>query len=209
MCMIEFKTDRELVNYIGNEKVEMIGTGTEGSVFLTKEDDTIKYIKRRYRILYNSSIITSSLFKLDSFFFPTEIIIDDSRVSGYRAKYFANDIFNSNKEGSINLEKMLIARSKMIDDIKILSSEKYSISDLDYNLMFDGEKFGAIDTLSYFKNKKLRLSDNIYKLDNAIKYNLNRICPMTIFMNHLSIEEMVNRVIDVNENKVINYKKVI
>ena len=79
MCMIEFKTDRELVNYIGNEKVEMIGTGTEGSVFLTKEDDTIKYIKRRYRILYNPSIITSSLFKLDSFFFPTEIIIDDSR----------------------------------------------------------------------------------------------------------------------------------
>lgn len=208
MNIKKFEFNEEVLNYINSNSKRKIGTGTEGYVFLTKDNDTIKYIIKRHRILYNSEILTSKL-SLKSFMFPTEIILNGDYVAGYKANYFSNDIFRNACNKEFDLYNLLKARKEMIKDIKILSKEKYSINDLEYNLLFDGERLAAIDTLDYKKNKRLILSDNIYKLDKAIKYNLNMLDSRTILLNHLSVEEMINTYIKNNGSIVSVYKKVV
>ena len=208
MNIKKFEFNEEVLNYINSNSKRKIGTGTEGYVFLTKDNDTIKYIIKRHRILYNSEILTSEL-SIKSFMFPTEIILNGDYVAGYKANYFSNDIFRNACNKEFDLYNLLKARKEMIKDIKILSKEKYSINDLEYNLLFDGERLAAIDTLDYKKNKRLILSDNVYKLDKAIKYNLNMLDSRTILLNHLSVEEMINTYIKNNGSIVSVYKKVV
>ena len=199
----EFKDNNKLEKYISNLSIKTIGKGTEGYVSLTKDNDTIKYIDNIERKPYTSTIITKDDLNLESFAFPTEIFVVNEFVAGYRAEYFENDIFNcmNYKTGiTFDLRNLYKARLKMIKDIEVLSKNKYKMSDIANNLLFNGEKLMAIDTLSYHKVKNLYAYDNIEEFDYAIKYRLCLIDQKAVRWNDLSGDEVIKKIAQANRS---------
>lgn len=191
--------NKEVKEYIKNIAINPLGKGTEGAVWLTENGDTIKYIFKEARIPYNTNMLTEDELKLDSFIFPTEILVENTFVAGYRAKYFENDLFNRMNEKTgkvINLENLLEAREKMAKDLYNLTKAKYEIEDIENNLMFDGKELKAIDTLEYHKNYNIQFYDNLEKLDYAIISRLILINPIVKRMRYLPADEVINRLMD-------------
>ena len=151
-------------NYIRKIAKAEVGKGTEGKIWLTRDNDTVKYTIPRFRKPYSTYMITEEDMKLESFLFPTELFIVDDTVAGYRAPYFKGDIFNRMDEKAgkvINLENLANARETMIRDVEALTKAKYKIEDIENNLMFDGKKLKAIDTLEYHKVKNIEVYEYI------------------------------------------------
>lgn len=194
-----FDNNDDIKEYIKNLAIKNVGKGTEGQVWLTKENDTIKYVLKAFRQTYKPSMLTEDDIKLESFIFPTEIFVENGFVAGYRARYFKDDIFNKmdTKTGSvINLEKLAIAREKMIKDIEVLTKAKYKIEDIENNLLFDGKRLIAIDTLDYPKINNIELYENIELLDYAIITRLVLIDSRVKRLQDSSFDEIVDYLAD-------------
>ena len=205
----KFNTEEDLKKYINNLVIRNVGSGTEGYAALTKANDIIKYIEWQHRIPYDEEIITTADYKLESFNFPNKLILCKSHVAGYRTRYFNDNLLDTNGEKYINLSKLLTARKRMIEDIKVISKDKYRMNDIENNLLFDGERLCAIDTLDYRIVSNLTLSDNIELLDEAIRIKLCMIDPRIAFWN-ISTEDVIKRMIKEKEIRKINiYKKAV
>lgn len=177
----EFKSGTDLDLYINSKKKKFIQSGTEGEVYTTKDNNIIKYMKESYRPKYLSEskdIIMSSDIKLDSFIFPDELFVIDDQIVGYISDYFEGNILrfpNSKveKEEELNLEALIEARYKMIEDIKELTDMGYYLFDLPMNILFDNKKLCAIDTLDYRKDLSSDLlKKNLKFLDYALAFEL-------------------------------------
>ena len=177
MKKIIFDSIDEFKNFIkNNDSGIFVGQGSEGKCFLGKngniyKDLTVGDCIENYNI---DEIITEDDISLDSFAFPKTLFIVGDELVGYTAKHVENDIFeNSNLEfpelDQINFDKLLEAREKMIEDIKILTENQIGIFDLSYNLLFDGEKLVGVDTLGYYRDPCITFERNIKNLDTAIK----------------------------------------
>lgn len=206
-----FNNNAEVKAYIKNLAVKNVGKGTEGQVWLTRDNDTIKYAVKEFRQTYKPEMLTEDDMPLESFMFPTEIFVENGFVAGYRAKYFKGDIFNrmDTKTGSIiNLEKLAKAREKMIKDIEVLTKAKYKIEDIENNLLFDGERLAAIDTLDYPRISNIELYENIELLDYAIMTRLVLISPKIQRLRYSSFDEMVDYLADqdISEIKIPRMK---
>lgn len=203
----EFKSEAEIEKYINNLKIKYIGSGTEGDVSLTKDNDLVKYIMIQHRICYDDEIITTSDYNLKSFNFPNKLILCRSHIAGYRTKYFKNNVFDQEcKIKEIDLFDLLEAREKMIEDIREISKEKYRMNDIENNLLFDGKRLCAIDTLDYRIVSNLTVDDNIELLDTALSRKLYRIEPRLLLSN-LSFENQVKKLIKEYGNKLTIYSQ--
>ena len=120
-----------------------------------------------------------------SFYLPETVFIYDGVVAGYIADYFGESIdpfncshmskeeeftydFSKNNLKRINFERIFDAREKLIRDVYRLSEEKVLIQDVTFNLLYDGSRFGVIDTLGFKKVDFDPLLKNIDIIDNAI-----------------------------------------
>ena len=196
-------TPKELNEYaiskVGNLDQHIIGTGSEGTTYLMKDGKTIKLfdiVMAEYILgykLYNSSILMKQDLNLESFYFPYVIYVDkENRIIGYESDYFPNNIFNGfETTAKIDLDKLIEARENMIKDIKVLTTKGYKLFELPRNLLFDGKKLGAIDTLDYKVQRDITLRDNINTLDYAIDAEL----------------KLHNNGSDEKYNKILEYKK--
>ena len=172
---MEFKNTKEFNTYIEDNKSSILGNGVEGTVYLTKANETIKDIQANPKIIDYTDIIMSTELDLLSFLFPTELFIIGDKIVGYKSNYFPNNIIKkrNGKIEDIDIDALLEAREKFIKDLKVLTEEGYYLYDAAGNILFDNKSLVAIDTLNY-KKKKVPLKRNITSLDNALVCELRK-----------------------------------
>lgn len=202
--LIIFDNAFDIKKYVLDNSVRKIGSGWEGTVYLTPSNNTLKLFKDNYKVSYNEDILMASDLNLKSFVFPDELFICDNQIYGYKAKYFFNDIFNSTKKDKfIDLEKLLIARRQVLEDIKVLTQANYRLRDISNNILFDNNNLAIIDTLSYDK-KSVTLDENIELLDDALNLELMDIDLLTCAL-HMPFEDKIKRLINKNKGNIFKY----
>ncbi len=191
----EFKDLEEYSEFAESLTVQYINSGSEGSVYLTKDGDIIKKyhssdINNRIKIYIPGKYIMDGDIKVDSFIFPTELHICDGYVCGLRAAYFKNNIFTiGHSLIDVDLDNILIAREKFREDVKILSEEGYALAELSRNTMYNNEVFKAIDTLEYGKTDADITEANLKEVDDAIATELSFLTDPRIYSKY-SFEDM-------------------
>ena len=204
-----FNSISEITDYIKLNAIQELGSGVEGVVYLTKSNKAIKYIQNSLNtIAYRSDIIMSNDYNLSSFIFPDKLLMYKNLVYGYESKYFKNDVLCNEyrkEKVEIDLEKLLEARERLIEDVKVLTNEKYKLDDIPGNVLFDGNNLACIDTLSYNRNAFVTLNNNILAIDRALDFKLYVIDRKTADWN-LSFENKVKKLIIENKTSKILIK---
>lgn len=98
-------------------------------------------------------MITEDKLKLDSYLFPSDIYVSNGIVLGYKQDYFDGDLINAYPGIRLDIDALIKAREKFIEDTKILTDFGYKLYELPRNIMFDNKRLVAIDTLDYIKEK--------------------------------------------------------
>lgn len=190
--VINFKSEKELTEYLKSKRISIIGEGSEGICYkshfdklaykiIDSDDNSVSYIPE-----YNmEDIITEDDIYLSSFLFPKTLITVNGKFRGYTSKAIDKNYFDINEMleniSNIQIKKLLKAYKVMLKDIVVLSEQHISIYDLPHNLLFDGEKLYAIDTCCYYRTDNSNvLESNIKSLNCAIK---------TIFDEYLSFQD--------------------
>ncbi|MBR5370132.1 MAG: hypothetical protein IK137_02380 [Bacilli bacterium] len=155
-------------------KNNLIGTGAEGECYLVK-NDVYKIYDPVYELeKYTHNPICKDDLKLESFLFPEEIYTygKENYVFAYKTTPYVEDVLKISllRQHIIpDINKIKEALKILIKDIYILS--RNNVVAIDFakrNLLFDGEKFYAIDTLDYDIVDEYTYLDNIDLLKKAI-----------------------------------------
>ena len=167
-----YKNPNEFKKYLQTLKGVYVGEGSEGKVYRINNDEIFKkyiYYDEYMREIYNKDMLMESDLKLDSFIFPREMhITNKGIVLGYKAKYFPNNMLDPlDIPDNLNIDALIKARLKFIEDTKVITEYGYYLYELANNLMFDNNTLVAIDTLDY-KRRKVTLEENISIIDYAI-----------------------------------------
>ena len=181
-----YKNPNEFKKYLQTLKGVYVGEGSEGKVYRINNDEIFKkyiYYDKYMLQKYNKDMLMESDLKLDSFIFPREMhILNKGIVLGYKAKYFPNNMLDPlNIPDNLNIESLIKARLKFIEDTKVITEYGYYLYELANNLMFDNKNLVAIDTLDYEK-RKVTLEENISIIDYAILTQLHYKFP---YINNL------------------------
>ena len=166
----EFKSIEEFNKYANKVRKIYMNTIGEGPIYITKDNEVLKDVSNIPYPMYLSKkqdIIMDSDYNLDSFMFPTELYIYKDMIIGYTSKYFRGDIFEE-FFGDINIDALIRAREKMIEDIKVLTNDGYYLYDLAFNTLFNNKKLCAIDTLDYYRKENVTLKENLDILDYGL-----------------------------------------
>lgn len=175
--IIDFESREQLNNYINNSiEGEVLGIGTEGTCYRGKAGKAYKiFSEKGYREFYPiDDIVTHSDVPLRSFAFPETIFTVNGEIEAYSSTLVEQNLFSSLSFSSIidiDFDKLVEAYKQMITEADKLSSLGIILNDLPNNILFDGEKLVAVDTLGY---KKLKYFDenslsNYAAIDEAIK----------------------------------------
>lgn len=161
--IIELQSKEEFEQYIGNKVLKYIDDGSEGECFLGNDGLAYKIFFDEpfindHALIEIDDIITESEYKLDSFAFPRVIFTIDDVVKCYTSKYVNSNLFGyKSKEAAeqllehIKSKEFITAYNKFLEDLEVLTSNKIKLFDLCNNLLYDGEKMVAIDTIYYKK----------------------------------------------------------
>ena len=174
--IISFPSKQDFHRYLVKQIKTEIGEGSEGIVYLTHNNETIKEMFINNYTYPDNNILMASDVKLDSFLFPKKLFLVNNCIIGYTADYSPNIFkFCDGDIHDIDLIALVSAGYKMIRDIKVLTDMKYVLYDMPNNLLFDGKSLKAIDTLQYFKKDTVTLKENInilrHALINALDYH--------------------------------------
>lgn len=176
--IIEFNNKKEFIEYIKPLLKEDLNSGSEGDIYITKDNNVIKVMHQFFGPKYLKDcpdIIMSNDLKLDSYIFPDELYIIDGIIMGYKEKLFENDVFSfypSLKKFATNIDNLFEAREKFIEDTIKLTEYGYKLFELPRNIMYDNKRIVAIDTLDYIK-QKVKKEENIRIVDHAILLELS------------------------------------
>lgn len=161
--------------YVKKIRLNPLGVGSEADAYLTKDLEVIKDY-RKYEKEYKPGLyIMDGDIKLDSFIFPKELYVYNGMVCGARMDFFNGDLFNTFAGlEKIDLDKLVEAREKFIEDIKVMTKEGYKLYELYANVLYNNKYLKAIDTMNY-KKEDVDLDTNIRFLDAAIMGSLQLI----------------------------------
>lgn len=174
--IFSFNSYDEFVLYRKSKTIRELGAGSEGSCYLGSDgfaykDLTNGFSKRDY-ILEN--VITSSECDNKSFAFPHILFAVNNELVGYTTNVVKKDITNEKYLSTygidhIDFNKLYNAYQVLYEDSIKLAEQGISIIDLSFNLMFDGEKFTAVDTCEYFYTPEDCIKHNTESVDDAVK----------------------------------------
>ena len=194
--IIRFKTLKDLKDHINSLNFLPIGSGAEGNVYVTLLMEAIKSCDTPY-IYEPGKYIMENDINVSSFIFPRELFICKNDIYGYRMAYFHGNVFKEKINlCNIDLDKVLEARKKLINDALIMTDRGYKLIDLPGNLLFDNKVFKAIDTLSYIKqDDHTGLKDiNLSLVDKAILHGLNPEEDYRILIGDVNFDEHFEKI---------------
>ena len=176
----EFDSYLDFEFFFGDIKKKFIGSGGEGEVYETDNNEIVKYMKDSYEPKYLSEskdIIMADDIELDSFIFPKELYVVNDQIVGYREDYFKGNVihFNGGNIKDINIDALERARFRMIKDIEVITFKGYKLEELGRNILFNNKKLCAIDTLDYVKTRNASLEGNVRALDRALALELKSV----------------------------------
>lgn len=176
--MSEFSSSNDLSFYLIKKWLRYVDSGSEGKFYISDIDGMGYKIfsKEEFlRPLYKpSNIIMDEEVNIESFMFPESLLIVDGELHGYVTRVVEKNLFsNWMKEfftsDGVNFHKFKLAYQNFKLDVALLTSKKIKICDLANNLLFDGEKFYAVDTCSYsYSDEEDLLAVNFKSLEDAM-----------------------------------------
>lgn len=188
MQRIIIKKNTDILDNLEDKKGKLIGEGSEGVAFLLSNNKVLKYIKETAEDYKAKDIITTDDVNIEGFLFPDKLYILNNQVKAYESKY-VQDIFtiesNCAARGyfiadetydKVDFKKLYKAYLVLQKEVLELSKKHILMDDLLYNLLFDGEKLYAIDTLGYKKVKEDCTMRNLEQLDYAIRGKISLYC---------------------------------
>ncbi len=152
-----------------SEKKE-IGFGSEGTIFEIGKDFVLKQFNEFADMndYSEEELLQFSDIDSSSYYFTKKIIYVDEELEALIMKKCNGYNLTSIKPLTINLTKLLKAYEKFDKDTKAISEKNIKGFDMMFNFMYDGNLFGAIDTIHYFRS-----DDDTVKIyeDNISTFN--------------------------------------
>ncbi len=180
--VVNFDSKREFLRFIKGKTLKEIGFGSEGSCLfghdgLAYKERVTGFQPERQPV---DEMIMADECSSGSFLFPIQLFAVNGNVVGYtspRVKVdylnargcYEDDSFARELVELIDFDKLIAAYHVLMSDAMKLADEGISIFDLPYNVMFDGEKLYAVDTLGYRKVDSDVHEANRRSVDAALK----------------------------------------
>ena len=208
----EVKSRKELKEQFDGAK--QIGTGFEGKAYLTKDNKVLKIISTKAPLIPEEQadcIIMKQDAESKSVFFPDKLFICNGVVIGYTCDYFGKTVapfnmmnipikklltydYSQNRFDRINFNKIFNAREVLFRDILLLTEHGIYLEDVAGNILFDGQRFGLIDTLHYGVKDNASLVENIQIIDTSMLEALEEFNPLFTADYKQSFENNVARI---------------
>lgn len=174
--VVRFESIEEFQSFIKKNTFKQLGEGSEGICYLGKDgkaykDFTVGCMADEYLV---DEVITTDDVDDDSFVFPETLFAIDNSVVGYTSRCIPRDDLNYIRlfmDGldHINFDKLIDAYGILSNAALNLANKGIKISDLPYNVMFDGEKLYGIDTCGYTREEGDLMGHNLKSVDIAMK----------------------------------------
>lgn len=173
-------------------KIKQIGVGSEGKAFLVPGNKVLKVFNPGHREDedFIKKVITTQDIQADSFLLPETIFVLNGEFYGYTSRYFGKNLapfnakdlmgpdefitdFSEPSLREIDFDKIFKAREKLIEDLRLLSQERILVFDTLSNMLYDGTKFGAIDTIYWSREAGNTFDENIRRVDCSMLIDLS------------------------------------
>lgn len=194
--------------------VRQIGVGYEGRAFLTRDNKVIKIFFKKTPLISEDKadqIIMKQDAENKSVFFPDKLFICDGKIIGYTSDYFGDTVapfnmmnmpikkrltydYSQNKFNRVNFSKLHDAREALFRDILLLSEQGICLEDVSSNILYDGQRFGLVDTLRYGRSDKASFTGNIQLIDTAMLEAFEEFNPEFTADYNQSFEKNVARI---------------
>ncbi len=197
MGKIIFNSNEEFLNYLNRNKIEELGRGSEGVCFASTDGNAIKVfgdedtLYEPFDFLIErdvSSIILDTDINIKNFLFPTDLFIVNNIVRAYKTRKVKKNVFSEEDFlATIDYQRLIKAYYEFLGKVIEISKKDILLFDLPYNLLFDGNKLYAVDTLDYVRR------------NNPIKRNI------TLF--HTAIESAINQDLKLHDIEEVSLTK--
>lgn len=211
-----FESNSDLKKFLRSKKVKLIGGNTEGNCYLGNDNIVYKTLgiegfpKVNYDIC---KIITEDKVKNESFAFPKDLYLINKELTMYSADYAGKDLLNSYNLSSTGLilkldfKKFSNAYKVMLKNMYKLSKDKIQVKDLPTNIVYDGNKFTAIDTCGYERVDYDPTKRNLDSYNCAIE-TIFRFCYNDFSNPDLTFEDFdIDRYLEIVESKLSEKEK--
>lgn len=177
-----------------------IGFGSEGDAYVLKNGNVLKVLnydedelEEVYEEYDANDMLKFSDVENDSYYFAKKLYMVNGYVRAYISKRCPGYNLSVLDPSFLNINNLLDSYDYFYDDTKRLSSMGIKAIDMMYNILYDGKRFGAIDTLWYEKSsldKDKIMNRNISQFNLELAYLLidGRF---EVFVNHIpELKEM-------------------
>ncbi len=147
-----------------------IGFGSEGDAYDLKDGTILKVIYEYEDESYDANnILRFSDVEIDSYYFAKKVYMIDEYVRAYISKKCPGYNLSSLDPDFLNINSLLNSYNYFYNDTNLLSSRGIKAVDMMYNILYDGKRFGVIDTLWYEQSSldKVKIMNN-----NISEFNL-------------------------------------
>lgn len=199
--VVKFDNKKQYLEFVKSQITKKLGEGTEGRVYLTNNNDAIKVMLSSFDPKFYDNcpnIIMEKDMKLDSFIFPQEIYTLNGLIAGYKQRAFLGNIFDDlSLIDKLDVEQLIKARKKIIEDMKVLTDYGYRLYNMPRNILFNNDKLVAIDTLDYEKKLGVTLKENIKILDYSLLIEMADVFPNIIGVE--TFDEVIDKIYTYNK----------
>lgn len=153
-----------------------IGFGSEGTAYDLKDESVLKIIDEYEDESYDADyILRFSDVENDSYYFAKKVYMVGEYVRAYISKKCPGYNLFDLEPAFLNINDILDSYDYFYNDTNLLSSQGIMAFDMMYNTLYDGKRFGVIDTLWYEKStldKDKIMNNNISGFNLELAYLL-------------------------------------
>ena len=165
--MLHFNSRTELQEYIRSNYVKKLGLGREGVCSLLKDGTVIKYLHEDY---YPDFALQFKDVDTPTFIFAKSGAFVGEFVSGLFMDYAEGKSLYEKKPTDQSMILLGTQLEQVVTDIKTISKQGVWIRDFHPgNMIYNGERFRIVDTLSYLSLPKDNYEEeNMYEVMNRL-----------------------------------------
>lgn len=227
---IQLESLNELDKIKIQKQLAYVDDGSEGECFLGNDGLAYKlffsepFINDHQGIEPTSVIMEQDLL-LECFAFPKTLYTLSNEIKCYTTRFVNFDLFKDRSEDAsmvifslIDNGKFKDAYMEFLEELKIITANNIKIFDLCNNMLYDGEKITAIDTIYYTKNHAFTPEElwkfNLSQFNAAIQEELSAAladCGKesdVLFDEDMNIDDFLEEVLIRYDGEAILLKKI-